>query len=167
VGSNPIARNYGSVGFARVCTPSWLSNWSGLSSNASMEACAPDIRQPTLTIEYGRQRIPGEAGAIYRWIGARSKTRHKIHGNHHGQAIRKDAPVASSKPVPYPRLADQHGLCALIGSRLPGEQISPLDGCNGRRNLGEGVMRPLWSHWPSPCWRDRPSRKSVDQHVGQ
>jgi hypothetical protein len=36
--------------------------------------------------------FPSEAEAIYRWIGAPSKTRHKIHGNHHGQAIRKDAP---------------------------------------------------------------------------
>ena len=94
-GPNPIASNYGSVGFARVCTPeSWLSNWSGLSSNASMEACAPDIRQPTLMIEYTGDNsvFPSEAEAIYRWIGSRSKTRHKIHGNHHGQPIRKDAP---------------------------------------------------------------------------
>jgi hypothetical protein len=94
-GPNPIASNYGSVGFARVCTPeSWLSNWSGLSSNASMEACAPDIRQPALMIEYTGDNsvFPSEAEAIYRWIGAPSKTRHKIHGNHHGQAIRKDAP---------------------------------------------------------------------------
>ena len=93
-GPNPIASNYGSVGFARVCTPeSWLSNWSGLSSNASMEACAPDIRQPTLMIEYTGDNsvFPSEAEAIYRWIGSRSKTRHKIHGNHHGQPIRKGA----------------------------------------------------------------------------
>ena len=52
-GANPIVSNYGSVGFGRVCTPeSWLSNWSALSSNASIEACAPAITQPTLMIEY-------------------------------------------------------------------------------------------------------------------
>ena len=94
-GGNPIASNYGSVGFARVCTPeSWLSNWSALSSNASMEACAPDIQQPTLMIEYTGDNsvFPSEADAIFNWIGAQSKTRHKVHGNHHGQAIRDDAP---------------------------------------------------------------------------
>lgn len=93
-GANPIASNYGSVGFARVCTPeSWLSNWSALSSNASMESCAPDITQPTLMIEYTGDNsvFPSEADAIFEWIGSRAKTRHKIHGNHHGQPIRQDA----------------------------------------------------------------------------
>lgn len=94
-GANPIASNYGSVGFARVCTPeSWLSNWSALSSNASMEACAPDVRVPTLMIEYTGDNsvFPSEADAIFGWLGAASKTRHKIHGNHHGQAIADDMP---------------------------------------------------------------------------
>ena len=94
-GANPIASNYGSVGFARVCTPeSWLSNWSALSSNASMEACAPDLHVPTLMIEYTGDNsvFPSEAEAIFGWLGAASKTRHKIHGNHHGQAIHDDAP---------------------------------------------------------------------------
>ena len=94
-GANPIASNYGSVGFARVCTPeSWLSNWSALSSNASMEACAPGITQPTLMIEYTGDNsvFPAEADAIFGWIGSPAKTRHKIHGNHHGQQIRDDAP---------------------------------------------------------------------------
>jgi hypothetical protein len=36
--------------------------------------------------------FPSEADAIFSWIGAQAKTRHKIHGNHHGQAIREDAP---------------------------------------------------------------------------
>lgn len=94
-GANPIASNYGSVGFARVCTPeSWLSNWSALSSNASMEACAPDLKQPTLMIEYTGDNsvFPAEADTIFSWIGAASKTRHKIHGNHHGQPIHPGAP---------------------------------------------------------------------------
>jgi hypothetical protein len=36
--------------------------------------------------------FPSEADAIFGWIGAASETRHKVHGNHHGQAIRDDAP---------------------------------------------------------------------------
>lgn len=94
-GANPIASNYGSVGFARVCTAeSWLSNWSGLSSNATMEKCAPSLTQPTLMIEYTGDNsvFPLEAQQIFDWIGAKDKVRHRVHGNHHGQAIRKDLP---------------------------------------------------------------------------
>ncbi len=94
-GANPVASNYGSVGFARTCTAeSWLSNWSGLSSNATMEKCAPSLTQPTLMIEYTGDNsvFPQEAASIFGWIGATDKTRHRVHGNHHGQAIRKDLP---------------------------------------------------------------------------
>lgn len=94
-GANPIASNYGSVGFARTCTAeSWLSNWSGLSSNATMEKCAPELAVPTLMIEYTGDNsvFPAEADRIFGWIGTRDKTRHRVHGNHHGQPIRKDAP---------------------------------------------------------------------------
>src|SRR5690606_17395141 len=51
--NNPFTTNWGSVGFGRVVTPeSWLSTWSGLSSHASLEKCAPSVTQPTLLIEY-------------------------------------------------------------------------------------------------------------------
>ena len=94
-GANPIASNYGSVGFARVCTAeSWLSNWSALSSNASMEKCAPSVMQPTLQIEYTGDNsvFPAEAEVIFSAIGAPDKTRHRVHGNHHGQAIQPGQP---------------------------------------------------------------------------
>ncbi len=94
-GADPIASNWGSIGFARVCTSeSWLSNWSALSSNASMEACAPDLRAPSLMIEYTGDNsvFPAESEAIWGWIGGADKTRARIHGNHHGQPIRDGAP---------------------------------------------------------------------------
>lgn len=94
-GANPIVSNYGSVGFGRVCTPeSWLSNWSALSSNASMERCAPSIGQPTLMIEYTGDNsvFPADADAIFNSIGSADKIRHKVHGNHHGRPILDDAP---------------------------------------------------------------------------
>ena len=94
-GPNPIASNYGSVGFGRVCTPeSWLSNWSALSSNASMLPCAADVRQSTLMIEYTGDNsvFPRDADAIYDAIGASDKTRQRVHGNHHGQAVDPDRP---------------------------------------------------------------------------
>ena len=94
-GANPIVSNYGSVGFGRVCTPeSWLSNWSALSSNAGMERCAPSISQPTLMIEYTGDNsvFPQDADAIFAAIGAADKTRHRVHGNHHGRPIADGVP---------------------------------------------------------------------------
>jgi hypothetical protein len=94
-GANPFSSNYGSVGFARVCTPeSWLSNWSALSSNASMERCAPAIRQPALLIQYTGDNsvFPAEAEEIYGLVGAKDKTRFKVRGNHHGMPIRTGDP---------------------------------------------------------------------------
>jgi hypothetical protein len=94
-GANQTASNYGSVGFARVCTPeSWLSNWSAISSNASIEKCAPSVRQPTLMIEYTGDNsvFPSEADFIFDQIGSSKKARKKIHGNHHGRPILPDAP---------------------------------------------------------------------------
>lgn len=94
-GANPIVSNYGSVGFGRVCTPeSWLSNWSALSSHASMITCAPAVTQPVLMIEYTGDNsvFPQDADLIYRSIGSTNKMRHRVHGNHHGQAINENAP---------------------------------------------------------------------------
>jgi hypothetical protein len=93
-GANPIVSNYGSVGFGRVCTPeSWLSNWSALSSNASIEACAPAITQPTLMIEYTGDNsvFPKDADTIFAAIGTGDKIRHRVHGNHHGRPIDEGA----------------------------------------------------------------------------
>lgn len=94
-GANPIASNYGSVGFARVCTPeSWLSNWSANHSNASMEKCAPSLTKPLLMIEYTGDNsvFPSEADAIFGSIGSPDKTRSRIPGNHQGQPVRPGEP---------------------------------------------------------------------------
>ena len=95
-GANPFASNYGSVGFARVCTPeSWLSNWSANCSNATMEKCAPALAMPTLMIQYTGDNsvFPLEADAIFGWIGSSDKVRYKISGNHHGQPVRPGEPL--------------------------------------------------------------------------
>lgn len=89
-GADPSTSNLGSVGFARVVTPeSWLSTWSGLSSNASMAKCAPSLTQPTLVIEYTGDNavFPADIDAIYSAIGSAHKTRHRVRGNHHGMAL--------------------------------------------------------------------------------
>jgi hypothetical protein len=81
------------VGFARICTPeSWLSTWSGISSNASFDKCGDAIEQPVLMIEYTGDNsvFPSEADAIFESIRTREKARTRIRGNHHGQALRLD-----------------------------------------------------------------------------
>jgi hypothetical protein len=94
-GDNPFASNYGSVGFGRVCTPeSWLSTWSGISSNASMQACAPAIEQPVLMIEYtgDASMFPADCDALFGMIGSGAKTRAAFAGDHHARRLHPDAP---------------------------------------------------------------------------
>ena len=98
-GVDPIASNFGSVGFARICTPeSWLSTWSGLSSNASFDKCGSAIKQPTLMIEYTGDNtvFPGDADGIYAAIAATDKERQRVRGNHHGQRINRGEPVGQN-----------------------------------------------------------------------
>jgi hypothetical protein len=103
-GADPSVSNLGSVGFARIVTPeSWLSTWSGLSSNASMEKCAKSVVQPTLLIEYTGDNcvFPGDVDAMFASFATADKERHRIRGNHHG------LPVDDSD-VPGQVLAGQH-----------------------------------------------------------
>ena len=88
---DPYASNLGSVGFARVVTPeSWLSTWSGITSNASFEKCGPELTVPSFVIEYtgDQAAFPSDMSAIYDAIGASGKRRERVRGNHHGQPLR-------------------------------------------------------------------------------
>jgi hypothetical protein len=99
-GADPLASNLGGVGFGRVCTPeSWLSTWSGLSSNASFERCGPSIEQPVLMLYYTADNtvFPGDAAGIFDSIASSDKVRHDIRGNHHGHAIRAGDPPGQEK----------------------------------------------------------------------
>lgn len=105
-GADPAVSNLGSIGFGRVCTAdSWLSTWSGLSSNASMEKCAPAIEQPTLFIEYtgDPSTFPAEADAMFGWIGTADKRRLKLPGDHHGR------PIHTGGPNPRPLVGNAIG----------------------------------------------------------
>nr|WP_197524030.1 alpha/beta hydrolase [Cupriavidus sp. USMAHM13] len=92
-GRDPFVSNWGSVGFARVVTPeSWLSTWSGLSSNASLDKTLGSLHQPTLLIEYTGDQctFPAEIRAIYEQIPAADKRHLRVRGNHHGMALGRD-----------------------------------------------------------------------------
>jgi hypothetical protein len=89
-GKDPFTSNLGSVGFARVCSPeSWLSTWSGLSSNATLAKTAPGITQPTLLVEYTGDPacFPSVIQDIYSAIGATDKRHERVRGDHHGRAL--------------------------------------------------------------------------------
>jgi hypothetical protein len=89
-GKNPLTSNFGSVGFGRLCSPeSWLSTWSGLSSNASLAKTAPSITQPTLLVEYTGDPagFPSVINDIYAAIGSPNKRRERVRGDHHGRAL--------------------------------------------------------------------------------
>lgn len=91
--ADPLASNYGAVGFARQCTPeSWLSTWSALASNASLAKTAAAITQPCLVVEYtGDQAcFPGDVRRIVEAIAATSKQHLRVRGDHHGRALGAD-----------------------------------------------------------------------------
>lgn len=92
-GADPFTSNFGAVGFARQCTPeSWLSTWSALSSNATLEKTAGAIEQPVLVIEYtGDQAcFPADVEKIYASIASRNKRHLRVRGDHHGRALSSD-----------------------------------------------------------------------------
>jgi hypothetical protein len=92
-GKDVFASNYGSVGFARNCTPeSWLSSWSGLSSNAALEKTAPAVVMPTLLVEYtgDQTTFPQTVREIFGWIGTSDKKHLRIRGDHHGRPLAQD-----------------------------------------------------------------------------
>jgi len=89
-GADPFASNYGSVGFARCCSPeAWLSTWSGVSSNALLSKTAPAITQPSLVVEYtGDQAcFPSVVADIYASLGSSAKSHRRVRGDHHGRAL--------------------------------------------------------------------------------
>lgn len=89
-GQDPFVSNLGSVGFARLVTPeSWLSTWSGISSNASFDKCGAELTLPALMLEYtgDQAAFPSDMDAIFSSLGSTSKSRHKVRGNHHGMAL--------------------------------------------------------------------------------
>ena len=99
-GGDPITSNLGSVGFGRVVTPeSWLSTWSGLSSNASFEKCGGAAEQPTLVIEYSGDNcvFPGDLDTIVQGLKASDKSRVKVRGNHHGGALAEGEPSGQTQ----------------------------------------------------------------------
>ncbi len=93
-GNDQLVSNYGAVGFGRLCSPeSWLSTWSGVSSQAALEKTAPAVCIPTLLVEYtgDQTTFPLQIQEIFSWIGAADKQHVRVRGDHHGRPFAGDA----------------------------------------------------------------------------
>jgi hypothetical protein len=100
-GADPYASNFGAIGFARLCTPeSWLSTWSGITSNATLERGAPSIEQPVLVIGYtGDPAVyKSDLMRLMEWVRSNDKTMQMFVGDHHGAALRPDE-IAGRQPA--------------------------------------------------------------------
>jgi pimeloyl-ACP methyl ester carboxylesterase len=89
-GADPFISNWGAIGFGRICSPeSWLSTWSGISSRARLDYCAPAIDVPTLLVEYRGDNcvFPSDTDAIFAALGSPDKQRIAISGDHHGRPV--------------------------------------------------------------------------------
>lgn len=94
-GRRPDLINFGITGFGRLTTAdAWLSTWSGLSSNAAFVKCAPEVRIPSLFIEYtgDQATFPSVALEMFNAIGAADKSHERIVGTHFGGSPDPDGP---------------------------------------------------------------------------
>lgn len=102
-GRRPDLINYGLVGFGRLTTPdSWLSTWSGLSTNADFVRCAPGVRVPTIFVEFSGDQAacPSDSTRMFTALGSQDKVRHVAAGQHFGQ------PVTDGEPTGYETTAE-------------------------------------------------------------
>ena len=86
----PDLTNYMEFGFGRVCTPrSWLSTWSGISSNADFLKNAPMIEVPSLVVFYDGDNaiFPSDSRAAFDALGAEDKELFSVPGDHYGFAV--------------------------------------------------------------------------------
>jgi pimeloyl-ACP methyl ester carboxylesterase len=78
----PDLMNMALMGFGRICTPrAWLSTWSGLSSNADLIRTLPQIREPTLVVNAGRDREiypETDAGPIFEAVASEDRSYHSF-----------------------------------------------------------------------------------------
>ena len=83
------------MGFGRTCTAdSWLSTWSGISSNAVMAETARGITQPALIVRFDGDNsvFPSETQAIFDAIQSSDKQYDTLLGNHHGRPVHEGDP---------------------------------------------------------------------------
>jgi hypothetical protein len=95
ISSKPEMSNFGLGGFGRLATPdAWLSTWSGLSSNASLERCLPGVSVPTLLVQYTGDCsvFPGDVAAALNALAATDVTHVQVRCDHFGGSLAPGEP---------------------------------------------------------------------------
>jgi hypothetical protein len=90
ISPKPAMSNFGVGGFGRLTTPeSWLSTWSGISSNASLERSLKGVTIPTMIIEYtGDSSVfPSDIANALQSLAAEDVTHKQVRCNHFGGPI--------------------------------------------------------------------------------
>jgi hypothetical protein len=93
ISPKPWVSNYGLGGFGRLTNAqSWLSTWSGLSSQASVERTLGGVSLPTRIIEYtGDQSVfPSDIAAALAASAAEDKTHVQIRSSHFGTRLTRE-----------------------------------------------------------------------------
>ena len=112
----PDLFNYTEAGFAKYQTPrAWLSNWSGLSANASVLDNIGKVSVPTLVINHSGDHAiyPADSEAMYHASAASDKQLHQVDADHFGYPL-------PSKPNQGGRDASLKVITAWLKERFPG-----------------------------------------------
>lgn len=117
-GRRPHLGNYGLPGFGRICTAeSWLSTWSATTTNADFLRCAPEVRVPTLLLEFtgDQASFPDDIRAMAAALGADDLEVDAVDGTHFGGPLRRGgvpgSVLAAERMRPWlaARFADRAG----------------------------------------------------------
>src|SRR5207249_4154233 len=90
ISARPSISNYGPTGFGRLTTPdAWLSTWSGLSSNASLDRTLPGVTVPAAVVEYTGDCsvFPSDIRATLDALGSSDVYHVQIRADHFGRPL--------------------------------------------------------------------------------
>jgi pimeloyl-ACP methyl ester carboxylesterase len=107
ISAKPAISNFGLGGFGRLATPdAWLSTWSGLSSNASLQRSLAGVTVPTLLIQYTGDCsvFPSDVAAALDALAAPDVSHVQVRADHFGGPIVRGEP--SGIPATVSHLAD-------------------------------------------------------------
>jgi hypothetical protein len=97
-GARPETTNYGIIGFGRLTTPdAWLSTWSALSSNATVERTGPEMVLPSLLVTYTADNcvFPSDFDGIVQAVGSTDKRVDSLAADHYGNPVDGGARAAA------------------------------------------------------------------------
>src|SRR5581483_4133126 len=101
ISPKPSMSNFGVGGFGRLTTPeSWLSTWSGLSSNASVERSLRSVTIPTMIVEYTGDCsvFPSDIAGAKAALAATDVTHEQVRCTHFAGPIQRGEP-GGTKPT--------------------------------------------------------------------